>query len=203
MRDRETQWIACLALVLSCSMALSCSSTRIVEQWTAPGLEQADLRFEHVVAVAVVASETQQRVAEDALVARASRVKITPAYQVMSPADRGSVERAREVLTGLGIDGAIVVQLIGVDQEQTYVAGSMVPGGFYGRYGGSWAGVYSPGYVVTDTVVRIETSLYDVKEGRLLWTALSETMNPSTLDDLIEEIVVAARTELAEQGLLP
>lgn len=203
MRDRGKRWIACLALVLSCYVVLSCSNTRIVEQWTAPGLEPADLRFEHVVAVAVVPSETRQRIAEDALVARASRVKITPAYRVLSPADRGSVERAREVLMDLGIDGAIVVQLIGVDREQTYVPGTMVPGGFYGVYGSSWAGVYRPGYVVNDTLVRLETSLYDVTEGRLLWTAASETMNPSTLDDLIEEVVAAARKELAEQGLLP
>jgi hypothetical protein len=79
----------------------------------------------------------------------------------------------------------------------------MVPGGFYGLYGGSWASGYQPGYVVTDTVVRIETSLYDVEQGRLLWTAVSETMNPSTVEGLIEEIVAAARKELAEQGLLP
>jgi hypothetical protein len=203
MRNRETQWIACLALALACSVALACSRTRIVEQWTSPGLEPTDLRFEHVVAVAVVPSETQQRVAEDALVARASRVEITPAYRILAPADRGNVERAREVLTDLGVDGAIVVQLLGVDQEQTYVAGTMVPGGFYGLYGGSWASVYQPGYVVTDTVVRIETSLYDVEQGRLLWTAVSETMNPSTVEGLIEEIVAAARKELAEQGLLP
>lgn len=203
MRDRGKRWIVCLALVLSYSIALSCSSTRIEEQWTAPGLEPADLQFEHVVAVAVVPSETQQRVAEDALVARTSRVKVTPAYQLLSPADRGSVERARAVLTGLGIDGAIVVQLIGVDREQTYVPGTMVPGGFYGLYGSSWAGVYRPGYVIDDTLVRIETSLYDVAEGRLLWTAVSETMNPSTVDGLIEEVVVAARQELAEQGLIP
>lgn len=89
-----------------------------------------------------------------------------------------------------------------MDREQTYVPGTLVPGGFYGLYGSSWAGVYSPGYVITDTFVRIETSLYDVKEGRLLWTAVSETMNPSTLDDLIEEVVAAARQELAEQGLI-
>ena len=201
MRVREIGWIACL--ILACGVTSACSSTRIVEQWTAPGLEPADLQFEHVVAVAVVPGETQQRVAEDALVARASSVKITPAYQVLSPADRGSVDRARAVLTALGIDGAIVVQLIGVDREQTYVPGTMVPGGFYGVYSSSWAGVYRPGYVVNDTYVRLETSLYDVSEGRLLWTAASETMNPSTVDDLIEEVVVAARKELAEQGLLP
>jgi hypothetical protein len=194
-----------IALFLGLSLAFGCATTRMVDSWTAPGLKASDLSFQHVVAIAAVPSEGQQRIAEDAIVASATRTRVTAAYTLVSQEDRANAERLRAALEQHGIDGAITVRLIGVEERETYVPGttSMYGGGYYGYYGRVGAVVYDPGYYRSDTYVKVETSLYDVAESKLLWTGVSETLNPSAVGDLIEDIVKAAGKKLVDQGLLP
>jgi hypothetical protein len=190
-----------LALVLA-----GCATTHIVESWTAPGLTPADLQFDHVVAIAVMPEVARQRIVEDALAAAAEQTRVTPAHAILTPGDRAEVDRLRQVLERNGIDGAVAVSLVGVDEKQTYVPGTPRPyarRGFYGYYGAMGGVAYDPGYVRTDTYLVVETSLYDVAAGKLLWTGVSRTLNPSETDALIEGIVKAAREELRSQGLLP
>ena len=193
-----------LFLSLCLALVAGCATTQIVETWKAPELTAADLEFEHLVAIAVMPDATRQRIVEDKLAAAATRAKVTPAYQILEPEDRADVARLREVLERHGIDGAVTVTLVDTEKQQTYVPGTTrVYPGYYGYYRSAGAVVYEPGYVRTDTIVVVETSLYDVADGKLLWTGVSRTMNPQKVDTLIEEIVEAAREELRSEGLLP
>jgi hypothetical protein len=196
--------VACAAAL---GLALACASnTRIVDQWSAPGLEASDLAFEHVVAIAIMQDETRRRAAEDAVARMASRTKVTPGYQILGSADRADAEQVAAALARRGIDGAITMRLIDVEEEQTWVPGYhryVYPGGFYGYYGHLGAYVYEPGYLRTDRYVRIETTLYDVRRRRLLWAGVSETWNPRDVDEIVEGVVQAARRQLADDGLLP
>jgi len=194
-----------LALLLGLALAQGCATTTLVETWQAPGLEPADLSFDHVVAIAVMPDETRQRIVEDALAAAATHTKVTPAYTILEPEDRADPKRLRAVLERNGIDGAVTVTLVDTEKQQTYVPGTtrVYPGGYYGYYRAVGAVVYEPGYTHTDTIVVVETSLYDVAAGKLLWSGISRTMNPESVDSLIQDIVEAARDELRDQGLLP
>jgi hypothetical protein len=195
-----------LALLSSlCAFVVAgCATTNIVESWTAPGLTAAELEFQHVVAIAAVRETSRQRIVEDALAAAATRTRVTPGYAILTPEDRADVERLRTALERHGIDGAITVRLVGVEEKETYVAPAhRTPGGYYGYYGTYGRRVYQPGYVVTDTYVVVETSLYDVAGGSLLWAGISRTFNPASVDSLIGEIATAARNELRDEGLLP
>ncbi len=64
-----------------------------------------------------------------------ARTKVTPAYTLLSQAD---VKRLRAVLERHGIDGAITLSLVRVEDKTRYVPGMTrtVPGGYYGYYGG-------------------------------------------------------------------
>ena len=191
-------------LLLALLLAGGCATTKIVESWTAPGLKAEDLHFKHVLAIAVMPDATRQRIVEDALAAAATRTEVTPAYTLLSPEDRTNVDRVREVLLKNGIDGVVTVTLVDAKQQQTYVPGSpqVYPGGFYGYYGRMGGVAYDPGYIRTDTIVMVETSLYDVAQSKLLWSGVSKTLNPQNVDSLIKEIVEAARDELRKKGLL-
>lgn len=194
-----------LAGAVLLGLTLACASTRIVDSWTAEGLSPGDLAFQHVVAIAVMPDETRRRAAEDAVARVAGRTRVTPGYQLLSAADRADAERVASVLAQQGIDGAITMRLIGVEQEQTWVPGRryLYPGGYYGYYGHVGSFVYEPGYLRTDTYVKVETTLYDVRRRRMLWSGVSETWNPDDIDEVVEGIVQAARRRLADQGLLP
>ncbi|MDJ0786602.1 MAG: hypothetical protein QNK05_07315 [Myxococcota bacterium] len=178
-----------------------CTSTKMVDTWKAPDLAPADLDFEKVVAIAIFPEESRRRIAEDTLAAAAQRVPVTAAYRVLSPEDRADVERLRTAVEANGFDGAVVVRLVGQTQTERWVPGTY-SGGFYGYYGGYAGRVYDPGYMVTDTRVQIETSLHDVQTGRLLWSGVSETLNPTKVETTIDEVAAATSKALREEGLL-
>jgi hypothetical protein len=65
--------------------------------------------------------------------------------------------------------------------------------------------VYSPGYLVKDKTVRVETNLYAVKppDGELIWTGTSETFNPGSAHQVIKPLVSLIVKELEKQAILP
>ncbi len=199
----RTPW-SLLALVALC-LFVGCSTTKIVDSWTAPGLVASDLSFEHVVAIAALPDELRQRIVEDAIAGSTTRTKVTPAYTLLSQADRADVKRLRAVLERHGIDGAITLSLVRVEDKTRYVPGMTrtVPGGYYGYYGGMGTVVQEPGHYRTDTHVIVETSLYDLAEGKLLWAVVSSTLNPDSADEVIEGIAKAANEDLRNRGLIP
>ncbi len=76
-------------------------------------------------------------------------------------------------------------------------------GGYYGYYGSSWDVVHEPGYYQTHTIVRLETNLYDVGTGELVWSGQSETFNPSSLKDSIDSVTKAVAKRLRKESLIP
>jgi hypothetical protein len=198
MRFPALRLVPCLALIA----LAACASTRIVDSWTAPGLTPASLNFEHVVAIAAVSDETTRRIAEETLARSVTRTRVTPAYELVGEADRVDGEHLRAALRKQGIDGAVMVRLVGVQDKQTYVPGTthVIRGGYYGYY---TTVIHDPGYYRNDTYVKIETSLHDVTAGKLLWSGVSESLNPANVRDAVEGVVSAARSELQKKGLLP
>ena len=197
MRSPASFALSSLALLL----LLGCASTRVVDSWIAPGVTPSSLSFRHVVAIAVVRDEATQNIAEEALAQNVKKTKVTPAYVLVTQSDRSDVERLRAKLTKAGVDGAVTVRLVDIQDRETYIPGAThrVHGGYYGYYG---AIVQEPGHYRSDTYVKIETSLYDVAAGKLLWSSISESLNPSNVRGAIKEVVNAARSDLTKRGLL-
>jgi len=71
-----------------------------------------------------------------------------------------------------------------------------------GYYGYGWGGVYSPGYIQTDTIVIVETLVYSLPQNKLVWAGQSETTNPSKVGPFIQELVRKAAAEMEKQGLI-
>jgi hypothetical protein len=189
------------------------SSTKFIDTWRNPDID-APLHFEKIVMVAITQDQSVRRTAEDQMVRNVARTEAIPSFQVLPGDQAKDVEYAKRVLVEEGFDGAVTMRLVGVNEETTYVPGQYVsapyyghpyygyPGGFYGYYGYSYGVVYEPGYTVTNQVVVIETNIYDLRSGELLWTGRSESIDPSSVRSLIDEIAVALGNTLREQGLI-
>ena len=183
---------------------LGCATTRIETQWKDPAVTAQDLGFRKVIALAQVDDETTRRAAEDELVrvlaagpkAQARGMEVQPAYASISSAELGDVAALRAKVEAAGFDGAVVLRLVSDQERVTYVPG---------RYEAMWGTAvrYDPGYTTVDRIVRVETSLYSITQGRRLWSGVSRTLNPRDLRDLVEEVVRAAGVELEAQGLAP
>ena len=193
--------LACLAVLCG---ALGCASTRVETQWKDPETTAEDLAFERVIAIAQVEDGTTRRVAEDELVrvlesgprAKARGMDASPSYPLITGRELGDVAVMRAKVEAAVFDGAVVMRLIGSEERVRYVPG---------HYETMWGRVvsYDPGYTVVDEIVRVETSLYSIAQGKRLWSGVTRTLNPSDVPELVDEVARSIGEELEAQGLAP
>jgi hypothetical protein len=55
---------------------------------------------------------------------------------------------------------------------------------------------------VTDTLVQVETLVYELGDDKLVWASRSRSFNPANAKDLVNEVVDAVRDEMRKQGLI-
>jgi hypothetical protein len=104
-----------------------------------------------------------------------------------------------------GFDGVVIMRLVDLTKEQTYVPGTTYPsyyGSPYGYYGYAAPMYYDPGYVRTDVTYTVETNIYSTKLGKLVWTGTTNTVNPSDLGTSVREIVEQIHWKMVKEGFL-
>jgi hypothetical protein len=190
-------------LVLACG-----TTTTIPLVWNDPAYTGGAL--DRILVIGIGENDGRRRVFEDyfaeLLTKRGNQA--TASYTVLPATGRLSEGAIREVLDGGQYDGALLTRLIGEDLQTEYVAPRTytVPrgyyGGYYGYYNRSWDVVHEPGYYKTNTIVRLETNLYDVEIKALIWTGQSETMNPRDDADTIRSATHAVAKRLAKDGVI-
>jgi hypothetical protein len=170
--------------------------------WTAPPEGKRSL---HKVATVYVSSDAGQQVtAEDTIVAALRAfLPATPAADVLSANDYTSAELTTRKLTAAGYDGLVSMRLLAMDDELalrapvTYRLLST-----YWRWAAPGRGAQVKG-TRGEGSVRIETNLYALADGKLVWSGLSEPMDALTARDRIEGAAHAAAAELAHAGVIP
>ncbi len=169
-----------------------CATTRIVSAWRDPAL--ASVPFRKVLVAFQTRDPGLRRVLEDEMAA--SIPNATPAYRVVSDEEVRDVPLVKRRVKAMGFDSAVVMRVVGVEHEQTYVPGHVytVPGyyrDFWGYWGYGWGTVYEPGYLRNDRIVEVATNVYSVPPDKLVWASQSETFNPRSLRGAVREVVQA------------
>jgi hypothetical protein len=191
-----------LALVLAgCANSLESS-------WRDPATTADSLHFHKILVVAMTRDGGMRRSAEDQLVralqesprAKSGELTVTPSYVEVPDAKLGDVEKARATVEARGYDGVVMLTPLSAQQKITVDPPMYTPmWGYYGRAGM----LYDPGSVRSDTIVRVQTNIYSVKDGKLLWSGTSRTTNPRNVERLVENVVRDVVHALRDQGLLP
>jgi hypothetical protein len=188
-----------LAASVAAAAALACASTRITSTWRDPGVGAVQLR--KVVGVALARDATLRRLAEDEFVRALGPATALAGYAVIPDDEVEDRDQARARVEAAGADGVVVFRLVGVETEQRWV-----PPTHYGHAWGYWGWaapvVYDPGYLQTDRIVQVETTVYRVSDARLVWAARSETFNPESAEELIAGVVRAVVDALREDALV-
>ena len=191
-----------LGLGVMVTVLAGCASTNITNSWVTPDAQP--IAFEKTLVVFIHSSEAIRRIAEDRLAQRIGADRAVASHTLISQDEVRDTEAARAKVDAGGFDGAVVMRVIGRDQQLTYQPGMAYPahyGGFYSYYGYGWPAVYDPGYLRTDTIVTVETNVYSVADDKLLWSGVSETMNPSDVEKAVDDVADAVARELRRQGL--
>jgi len=203
VRFFSSRWFLFLVVILAVPVSsVLGGGTRIVQRWVSPDV--AKYQFDHVLTVCVIKDQTTRQLVEDAMAARAKKGNAFPSYGILQEAELRDKELAKKKILQMGFDGAVVMRPLRVEDRVTYVPGSYPSyyGSFWGYYG--WAGpsLYVPDYVYTDKVVQVETTIFSIKDDKLLWTTLSETKNPESARDVVLGIAKEIGKEARKRGLV-
>lgn len=213
MNRKTTAGLAALAALL----AGGCASTTFNSTWKAPDAGPQNMKGKRVVAVVMSADESVRYGAEDVLAREitARGAVGVPAYSVIPKELTKDKDRAKEFLEKAGVKGAVAIRVLGRDKEMNASAGGWSPAGvgywgspvytsFYGGgfYAYGWGGVYMPGYVRTDTIVSVETLVYNLEADKLVWAARSETRNPEKVGPFVRELAAKVAARMKKDGLI-
>jgi hypothetical protein len=204
-------------LCLPILLMLSCSSgTKVTNSWNEKSIEHKPLNKVIIIALTANKDRTlreqlEQRLAESL---SAEGYSTTSAYFEYGPkAFEGMKEQQvlRKLKTS-GIDGVITVTILDKEKEKNRVPGSVTyqpararpvrSNRFWGDYTNRYNRIYKPGYYTTSTKYFIETNLYDVTTNQLLYSAQSETFDPSSAQSLAADYSKAIVKDMKEKQLL-
>ena len=199
----------CIALLML-ALGACAGGTKLVNSWKAPdaaplSLKQGDL----VIAMVMSKEETTRRTGEDLLgeELRQRGLRPIPSFTLIPTDQVDDREKAAAAIQDSGAVALFAMRPIAVNKQQTYVPPSYMGPGPYGAgwgpyYGYGWGAAYSPGYVVTDTIVRVEMLVFDLKQNKLVWAGQSETTNPDRLDQFMRDLVKAAGADMRRKGVI-
>jgi len=197
-----------LSTILGAAVIAACGTvTKIPIAWRDPAYQGGP--FQKIFVIAVAANDARRRLFEDELAGVLSEkgTIASASYGALPDSQRLGEEQIRRAIQGGGYDGVIVSRLLGVEEDTKYVPPRTytVPrtyGAYYGYYGRTWDVVHEPGYYDTQKILRLETNLYDVKSGELVWSGQSETFDPKSADDVIDSVTRVVARHLRHEGLI-
>ena len=192
-----------------------CYSTSISASWMSETHEPRN--FKKLMVIGMSSNVAVRATFEDELVyfMRLKGINAVAASSVLPP-DRAIVEESPEVqkkrLVDEGFDGVFAISLLENKESTKYVQGSSsyAPMSFYGGYYGSfysyyphmYSNVYQPGYLVASQEIILNSSLFDVDSGELLWSAQSDTTDPSSTDDAANSYAKSMATQIIKRKVI-
>ena len=180
-----------------------CDKSKLIHSWADP--DAGSYQFSKPIVVAVINEPHLRQVAEEAIVRNIKRVQAYPSYIVLREGELDDVEATKKRLLEDGYDGAVVLRLLDIEDKRTVVA-QPYPSYYYnywGYYGRAWSvATYPPGYLLEERIVTLETTLFSIKDNKLLWVGVSESKDPASVSSLVDEIAEVIGKELREKGIV-
>ena len=190
-----------LAVLLTVSAVGDCKSTKLVASVLSPTYSG-----QHFKKVLVIGMSDNPAIRVDFEEAMSNRLKsigvhAVPGYNILLRPKSAKMipDYLREQIKEHKIDAVLVTRLVSVKNNTTYIPGQAYAlpypyyNSFYGYMNNVYPVVYTPGYLVDEKTVRVETTLYGTStpEGEFIWTGLSETVdpNPKKINKAIDAVV--------------
>ena len=200
-----TSGLFAAVLIAACSLSTA-SKTTIAQYDRMPGYDGAF--FTSLLVIGVGENDEERRFLEDVFcrVLSSDSAYMLPSWKLL-PESRLLTET--ELKTAIGtddFDGVLITRLVSVDEDEEHAEGdtSGVPRArpFEGYYQASYEVVHEPGYYERTIAYRLETNLYAMRDGGLVWAAHSAIVDPASVEKGIDSLARAAAEKLRQEGLL-
>ena len=180
------------------------ADAKFTSTWGAPEARGTSFKGRKVAAL-VVSEDLPLRMSGEEALARelsARGIEGAAAYRQIPSPELKNPDAARRWFERDGIAGVVALRPVSQDKVKRYTAdvwSTPYYSSFWGFYPYSWSTTYVIGGEATDTVIVVESLIYDVASGRLLWAGVSESTNPKTLQKLVADIVKEAAKKIEKQ----
>lgn len=188
---------------------ISCSSTKtdIIGEWQDDAYEKGNIKKVLVLGIVNKEKPLLRRSFEDGMASafQDGGITATPSMDHMPYEVAIDSTTFEKYFKELEIDAVVISRLVAVDANRDYKAGYLytIPYnsyyGFYGYYNAGIAYANSAGYLSQEVVVVLETNIYETTNKKLIWSGVSETVEPDKASDVINsfgsELVSRLKTE--------
>ena len=198
---------ALLAAVAAANMGLggpSFSST-----WKAPDARPGTFQGKPVVAVFMSSDDALRQGIEGRLAYELTQrgAKGIAAWSLIPSSEIRDEEKAKARITQSGAAGVVVLRLVDRAQEASaqnpmYWAAPTYGNVWSGYWSYGWGGLYDAGHVKVDNILYVETLVYSLEQGKLVWAGLSKTTNPKSANELVKQLVGKVASEVKKAGLV-
>ena len=194
-------------LMVSSGAAGLAQSYAFRSSWKAQDIQKLDMAGKRVVAVVISSDESLRMSAEEALARELnSRGFVGVAGYRSIPAELlQDGDKALAWFEKTGVSGVVVLRLLGVDKERvssSVVWTSVSYQSFNNYYATAWQTVTPIGRGREITNIAVETLLFDVAKGGLVWGGVTETSDVKNVQAYVAGLAGAVSQELQRVGLV-
>jgi hypothetical protein len=102
------------------------------------------------------------------------------------------------------IDAVLVARETGMSTEETMYGGgtSFVAVGFHGFYVSTSPIYQVPGYLSEEKIIYMDTKLFETTEGKMVWSATSQSYEPKTTADVIKAVTYIVVDQLYAEDFI-
>ena len=199
-------WRAALFVAMACALAalIGCATTRLMASWKDPAFSGPPLQ--KLLVIGAFKSELNRRVFEDAF-ANALGAAATGAavsYPMLPESGAIANERVQQAVARSGSDAVLVTRLMRVRRDvyvtPSYMHSGFYGGGFHGWYGGAYA--LSPADVTTYDVLTIESTLWNMRSDKPVWSGTSEVNAPTDVAAASQELAGVLIATMKADGVI-
>jgi hypothetical protein len=201
-----------IAVLLAAFGLSSCKTatthTKIDGTWKNPAFQGAALTKLFVVGIAHTQPnrELYEKVMAESI--RGQGAGAEASFIAVGESKKLTKSQVREAIETGGFDGMTLTHVLSVEHRVAYHEGTTtyVPTSdvdlYMMSYDQRYETVTQPGYYDTSATYNIETIVYDAKTGEKIWWAVSETVDPDSVDESIHEVAAATAERMKAEGVI-
>jgi hypothetical protein len=203
MRRITIKWF--VYAVLFGVLIIACAGTKLTDTQVDESFQGKPVSNILVIGVTYKEKEKVRRSFEDRFVSqlRAAGVEAISSGDAISiPADLMlEKDEILKAVNEFNNDAVIITHVAGKEAKYTHSSRARSYRGYYGYYG--WAYARAASYSSRSTSYHLATNLYDVKTEKLIWSGKSETLNPDSTKQMIDDVIRVVIEDLQKNNLLP
>ena len=186
-----------ILIIFSCSPSSQFTNLYVDEAYKG-------MQFKKVLVVGMAKEEWKRKVYENEFRSQLIKhnVEVLTAWQELPKGETISKETFYKYFSDKNIDAVFVVMAAGSKTETTLSKGGSanVYVGFYGFYVSSASYYYSPVTTSEESVVYMQTNIYETTDGTLIWSVKTQSFEPQNTGEVIKTVSYNVVSKLAMDG---